>query len=61
MTVFASSTSTTVLVRTSFCRRIAVHLPPEFRADMVWVSGAFVYRHINRCGSAQLFKKEFIR
>lgn len=35
--------------------------PPEFRADMVWVSGAFVYRHINRCGSAQLFKKEFIR
>lgn len=39
MTVFASSTSTTVLVRTSFCRRIAVHLPPEFRTDMVWVSG----------------------
>lgn len=55
MTIFASSTSTTVLVRTSFCRRIAVHLPPEFRTDMVWVSGAFVYRHINRCGSAQLF------
>jgi hypothetical protein len=36
-------------------------LPPEFRTDMVWVSGAFVYRHINRCGSAQLLKKEFIR
>lgn len=61
MTVFASSTSTTVLVRTSFCRK-SPYLCPR-NSEPIWSEfrGLLCIGTSTVVGAPNCFKKEFIR